>query len=95
MTGTSNITSSGVFAEKRYAYEDIFVGWKFAELIYLEKCSMGEKMMVDMTLTHDIRPQGPGEEEPFQPSRMFLRPRRLSSSVVETVASQQTDPQTM
>jgi len=81
MTGTSNITSSGVFAEKRYAYEDIFVGWKFAGLIYLKKCSMGEKMMVDMTLTHDIRPQGPGEEEPLQPSRFFSRPRRLSSSV--------------
>jgi hypothetical protein len=63
--GTSNVTSRNVFIEQRYRYEDIFIGWKFAGLIYLEKPTpRGDRYAkVDLSLIHDIQPQNGGGEE--------------------------------
>jgi len=60
------MTSSTVFIEKRYRYEDICIGWEFAGLLYLEDSSRpdGEKeVMVDLNLIHDILPQKGGGNE--------------------------------
>jgi len=94
MKGTSNITSSGVFIEKRYRYEDIFIGWKFAGLIYLRDSSRREgekKVMVDLNLIHDVLPQSSGGEELLGYSDVTGPPhrhRRVRSNVFETRGNQ-------
>ena len=98
--GTSNITSRSVFIEKRYRYEDIFIGWKFAGLIYLDDSTNGEGYaMVDLSLIHDIRPQTGGGEEPLECSEVspsvshhhrLSRHRRIESNLFESCSIDQT-----
>jgi hypothetical protein len=61
------VTSRDAFIEQRYRFEDIFIGWKFAPLIYLEKPTpRGDRYAkVDLSLIHDIQPQIGGGEEPL------------------------------
>ncbi len=60
MKGMSSLHSRSVFAEKRYYFDDIFIGWDFAGLMYLKEDSRTEEQQVrvDMNLIHDILPQG-------------------------------------
>lgn len=60
-----------VFAEKRYTFEDVYIGWEFAGLLYLKESqrSKEKKVMVDMTLMHDIVPQHGDISEPFDASK--------------------------
>jgi hypothetical protein len=58
MKGMSSLHSRSVFAEKRYNFDDIFIGWDFAGLMYLKEDSRTEEQQVkvDMKLIHDILP---------------------------------------
>jgi hypothetical protein len=68
MRGTLDITSNGVFIEKRYKFEDICIGYKYAGLLYLSdsRTAKGEKKVkIDLALVHDIVPQPGGGAEPL------------------------------
>lgn len=68
MKGTSALHSRQVYAEKRYSFDDIYIGWEFAGLMYL-RYSKGldqHKTMVDMNLIHDIVPYRPDIAESFE-----------------------------
>jgi hypothetical protein len=68
MQGTSALHSRTVYAEKRYTFEDIYIGWEFAGLMYLKesKSSQQHKAKVDMNLIHDIVPYRPDIAESFE-----------------------------
>jgi len=72
MNGKSGKTSTDVFAEKRYSFEDVYIGWEFAGVLYLRdrsrkrKHKAEKKVMVDMTLIHDITPQDGGISETLE-----------------------------
>lgn len=83
------MTSRNVFVEHRYRYEDIFIGWKFAPLIYLEKpASSGDRYAkVDLSLIHDIQPQNDGGEERLDSEHLsppVSRHRRVKTTVFES-----------
>uniref|UniRef100_A0A7S4JJR4 Potassium channel domain-containing protein n=1 Tax=Odontella aurita TaxID=265563 RepID=A0A7S4JJR4_9STRA len=67
MNGTSNLTASDVFAQYRYKYRDLHVGWQFAGMMYFEhkRGQKEKKMKVDTALIHDILPQTGGGQEPI------------------------------
>jgi len=83
MNGKSGITSSNVFVEKRYNFEDIFIGWQFAGLLYLaDPKGHGEKqVMLDLSLAHDIVPQGGDVSEPLDESKSTRHDRRGTLTV--------------
>jgi len=68
-SGTSNLTADYVFLEHSYKMHDIFVGWKFAGMVYLKESDEDTKdqfgIELDMSLLHDIVPQDGGGEEPI------------------------------
>lgn len=68
MKGTSALHSRQVYAEKRYNFDDIYIGWEFAGLMYLKysKSLDQHKAMVDMNLIHDIVPYRPNIAESFE-----------------------------
>jgi len=88
MNGTSNMTSSTVFIEKRYRFEDIFIGWEFAGLLYLKDSSRGDRakeVMVDLKLIHDILPQTSGGNEPLGDAGLHHSRQGISRSLLAAV----------
>ena len=62
------MTSSDVFIEKRYRYEDVCIGWEFAGLLYVKdsrRKDVKKEVCVDLNLIHDIVPQSGGGNEPL------------------------------
>jgi len=67
LNGTSNLNASDVFAQYKYKYRDIHVGWQFAGMMYFSSARGKEKeMKVDTSLIHDILPQAGGGHEPIE-----------------------------
>lgn len=71
MRGTSVRHSGSVYSEKRYNFDDIYIGCKFASLMYL--CSNEQEAMVDRNLIHDIVPQCEDVAEPVEECLMYRR----------------------
>lgn len=73
--GTSLLNASRVFAKKTYRFDDIYVGWQFASVFFLNhEADKGpkhddkynpRKLLVDHRLVHDILPQEGGGHEPL------------------------------
>lgn len=68
--GTSNLTADNVFKTVTYRREDIFIGWQFARMLYLNEDRKGStssafSLEVDEELLHDIVPQEGGGNEPL------------------------------
>lgn len=64
--GISNLTADNVFKTVSYKQEDIFIGWQFSGMHYLESGnSSGLDVKVDADLLHDIVPQNGGGCEPL------------------------------
>jgi hypothetical protein len=55
MKGTSVRHYRSVYAEKRYNFNDIRIGYNFSDLTYIS--SNGKEAIIDMDLIHDIVPQ--------------------------------------
>ena len=58
-TGTSNLTADRVFLNQRYTLSDMYIGWKFASMVYIVAGGSKNKQPkadLDMTLVHDITP---------------------------------------
>jgi hypothetical protein len=64
MRGTGVRHSESVYSEKRYSFDDIFIGCNFANLMYL--CSNEQEAVFDMNLIHDIVPQCEDVAEPVE-----------------------------
>jgi hypothetical protein len=64
MSGTSNADCNSVYSQKLYSYEDLFVGYKFANMLYRDS---DESLKVDEGLLNDVLEQtGGGGEDLFQ-----------------------------
>ena len=83
LQGMSAMHSKDVFAEKRYTFDDVYIGWEFAGLLYLKDSRRAEdkKVMVDTKLVHDIVPQHGDESEPFDASKSNRGSRQGSVKV--------------
>ena len=89
ISGTSAVSASGVYGEHVYGFDDVCVGWRFANMVY-EKgtkgwCTRGNnekelRTKIDIALLHDIIPQPGGDHEPLNetPATTFFS-RKLSS----------------
>ena len=66
-TGTSNLTADRVFLNQTYTLSDIYIGWKFASMVYV--VDGGPKKQpradLDVRLIHDIIPVIGEEHEPL------------------------------
>lgn len=57
--GTSNLTADTVFMKKKYSLSDIYIGWRFAGMVYIlngKHDRSGRGLGVDQKLLHDIIP---------------------------------------
>ena len=73
--GTSAVSASDVYGEYVYEFEDVCVGWRFANMVYEKppKSCMGfgsgkdgeTRTKIDTALLHDIVPQPGGDHEPL------------------------------
>lgn len=57
-TGTSNLTADRVFLNQTYTLSDIYIGWKFASMVYVVDGGPRRKPRaeLDLKLVHDITP---------------------------------------
>jgi len=83
--GTSNVNSSTVHAYKKFKQEDLYIGYKFAPLVYRE-CGPNEdqygSLKVDMTLVHDLNKQKKSEIKPTSSARNRRKIFQPTSEVV-------------
>jgi hypothetical protein len=77
MKGTSFRQSRTVYSEKRYNYDDIYVGCEFAELMYFQ--SNEREAIVDMKLINDIVPRCVDVSEPVEE---YVRYRSRTQHVI-------------
>lgn len=66
--GTSNLTADTVFMKQRYRLSDIYIGWRFAGMVYIvngKRDRTGRGFGVDPKLLHDIIPALGEEHEPL------------------------------
>lgn len=67
--GTSNVTADEVFKSVTFKPDDIFIGWQFAQMYYLQQDGMSSSnldLRVDGDLLNDIVPQeSEGGSEPL------------------------------
>jgi len=66
-TGTSSLTAASVFKTQTYQLNDLYIGWKFASMVYISHASKQNEygVDVDLNLLHDIVPQEGGGGEPM------------------------------
>jgi len=67
-TGTSNVTASSCFKIYEYKISDIFIGWRFVNMAYIDETdpSKDKKCKFDLSLIHDIIPQHGGGAESLE-----------------------------
>jgi hypothetical protein len=70
-SGTSNMTASSCFKTYEYKMEDIYIGWRFVPIAYVDSADReddslkGRQVKFDRSLVHDIIPQHGGGAEPL------------------------------
>lgn len=88
-TGTSNLTADRVFLNQRYTLSDIYIGWKFASMVYI--VAGGSKKQaradLDMTLVHDITPVLGEEHESLDSPELSIAVQRPHAYVVGSASN--------
>jgi hypothetical protein len=83
-TGTSNLTADRVFLNQRYTLSDIYIGWKFASMVYI--VTGGPKKQpradLDMALVHDITPVLGEEHESLDTPKLSVAVQTQPANMV-------------